>query len=142
MRKKLGFPVAAVALAAACSPGELIDPNAADGIVFLTQSTPATVVMEALFDGRVSLGGNGCVLLTGGQPATVIWPHGFSVVVRHGVTLIRDERGHDIGAVGGSFRFGGGFVDSLHNGIALSAADRERAAHCPSPYWIVGDVPD
>jgi hypothetical protein len=55
---------------------------------------------------------------------------------------VRDAAGREIGQVGGSFRLGGGEVQSLHEGIGVSAADRQRAAtHCPGRYWVVGDVP-
>lgn len=113
-----------------------------EGVIFLTQSTTPTVVMEALFEGRIELDAAGCVRLVSEEPATVVWPKDFTLVERNGSLLVRDPDGRDIGRLGGNFRLGGGFVNELHSGINLSSADRQRAGGtCPGSFWIVGDVP-
>ncbi len=132
--------VLAAALAACSGNDEVNEPGASRDVIFLAQTVAPTVVMEALFDGRVVRDPQGCIRLDSNEPATVIWPFGFSVVnSRYGLVVL-DDKGRNIGRIGKSFRFGGGYVDSLHSSIALSAADRQRAAACPGQFWIVGDV--
>ena len=135
-------------LAAGCSPTE--EPLGFDslvfqertGIVFITQNVVPDAVMEALFEGRVITDAAGCLRLDSPDPATVVWPKGFTMTASGSTMVVRDAQGREIGHIGGSFRLGGGEVPSLHGGIGVSAADRERAqTHCPGRYWIVGDVP-
>ncbi|HEY0673937.1 MAG TPA: hypothetical protein VGD27_16790 [Longimicrobiales bacterium] len=138
MLKRILICCVAIALAA-CSH----EPNVPDdtaGVIFLAQNIESTVVMDALFDGRIEPDAAGCLRLASDEPATVIWPKDFQVVARSGVLAIVDDQGSQVGFVGGPFRLGGGVIESLNN-IALSAADRQRAAQCPGKYWIVGDVP-
>jgi len=136
----------ATALAmAACSPSD--DPASLGafedgGLLFLAQTEPATVVMEALWDGVVERDERGCLRLATEDRHTVIWPFGFTLGVRSDGPYVRDERGRDIGRLGGSFRFGGGEVPELHGGIPLHPTARAAAvSRCPGRYWIVGDVP-
>jgi hypothetical protein len=78
----------------------------------------------------------------GDDRSTVIWPQGFSYRLQNGAVRIVDPHGRVIGELGGSFKLGGGHVPELHDGVALSPADRDRATgQCPGRYWIVGDVP-
>ncbi|HSK18784.1 MAG TPA: hypothetical protein VK912_06570 [Longimicrobiales bacterium] len=140
--------VAATALlAAACSSPEDVlsfDPlnfQERTGIVFVRQNATPTAVMEALFEGRVVADAAGCLRFDSPDPATVVWPNGFTMVQSGDEMVVRDATGREIGRVGGTFRLGGGEVTSLQ-GAAMSAADRQRAqTHCPGRYWIVGDVP-
>ena len=134
-------------LAAACSSPEDVlsfDPlsfQERTGIVFVGQNETPTVVMEALFEGRVVADAAGCLRFDSPDPAMVVWPKGFAMMQSGDDMLVRDAAGREIGRIGGTFRLGGGEVSSLQN-AAVSAADRERAAtHCPGRYWIVGDVP-
>lgn len=114
------------------------------GPVFLVQSEPATAVMEALFDGRVLLDPSGCPRLDVGGPedATVVWPYGATLVHHGGTYVVRDAEGREVGVVGERFRFGGGYVPRLHDGIPMNVDARARAeAQCPGVYWIVGEIP-
>ena len=110
--------------------------------VFLVQGAPATAVMDALFQGRVTRDVRGCLRLDHqGDRHTVVWPHGFTIVERDGELFVKDAAGSDVGQVGGSFRFGGGEIPALHEGINLSAESRQLAeSRCPGRYWIVGEV--
>lgn len=111
------------------------------GIVFVTQNVVAEVVMDALFQGRVITDAAGCLRLDSPDPATVVWPKGFTMTESGGTLRVRDAAGREIGHIGGSFRLGGGEVQSLE-GMSMTAEERQRAAtHCPGRYWIVGEVP-
>lgn len=136
-------------LAAGCSLTE--EPFAFDslafqertGIVFITQNVVPDAVMEALFEGRVVADAAGCLRLDSPDPATVVWPKGFTMTANGSTMVVRDAEGSEVGQIGGSFSLGGGEVQSLHGGIGVSAADRERAeTHCPGRYWIVGELGD
>jgi hypothetical protein len=139
------LPACAVALAiAACGPHKDVIPTLSQepGAVFLVQGAPAVDHMDALFQGRVSLDAQGCLRLESlGDRPTVVWPHGFSIEERGGALFVKDAAGSDVGRIGGSFRFGGGEVPSLHEGFNLSdEALRLAQSRCPGRYWIVGDV--
>ena len=96
----------------------------------------------ALVLGATFVGAAGCLRLSGDDPSTVVWPVGFSVKSDAADLAILDKSGRLVGRVGGSFRLGGGHVPQLHDGIPMSAADRDLAhAQCPGRFWIVGDVP-
>ena len=115
-----------------------------DGTVFLVQSSPATAVMEALYRGPVRRDDQGCLRLEpdGDVPVTVVWPYGFTLETRDDGQHVRDADGRDIGRIGDSFTFGGGYVSALHSGIPLTQAQRGLAeSRCPGTYWIVGEVP-
>jgi hypothetical protein len=130
---------------AACSVFETKDPAAVrlneGGILFLTQNLAPNAVMEALFQGRIVADEAGCLRLQPGDRVTVIWPKGFTLERVSGAFLVRDAGGRAVGRIGDTFRLGGGEVPYLHQGIGLSAADRERAmSRCPGIFWIVGSV--
>ena len=113
----------------------------ASSVVFLAQNADPGAVMDALFTGKISADAAGCLRLSGDDPSTVVWPAGFSVKSEAADLLIIDKSGRLVGRVGGSFRLGGGHVPQLHDGIPMSAADRDLArARCPGRFWIVGDV--
>lgn len=136
--------IALLALAA-CSASERGGPTLTgnenpDAAVFLRQREPARDVMEALYQGRILRDDQGCLRLEGAEPATVIWPYGFTLESRPGGLYVRDAEGRELGRIGGSFRFGGGFVPS-HDYAGLSDADRALAdTRCPGEYWIVGET--
>jgi hypothetical protein len=120
---------------------ELLASDANNDVIFLAQNVAAAAVMEALFEGRVINDPAGCLRLDSVDDATVVWPKGFSLVQQGGEYRIRDAGLRDVGRIGGVFRFGGGEVPYLHDGIALSVADRELGqTRCPGKFWIVGDV--
>lgn len=106
-------------------------------VIFFVQGAPATVVMDALFDGVVSRDAAGCLRLAGPDPATVVWPFGFRLVLGR----VSDGEGRGIGRLGERFRFGGGEVRFLPDGLGLSDSERRLVeAWCPGRYWIVGEV--
>lgn len=144
--RRAPFALLALALLAACStagddglaPVPLAD---ATGVIFITQNVVPGLTMEALFQGRVVLDGAGCLRLDSPDPATVVWPKGFTIVADGDTLRVRDASGRVIGHVGGRFNLGGGELGSLHASVPVSDADRARAhASCPGGYWIVGDV--
>lgn len=111
------------------------------GVTFLAQTAPPNAVMEALFQGRVIVDDAGCMRLESPDPATVVWPYGFTLERRRRDMVVLDGNGREVGVAGGSFRFGGGEVPTLHEGLALNATTRARALErCPGRFWIVGDI--
>ena len=129
-------------LACAGNDADPLSPLRGDEVIFLAQTVPSTVVMEALFQGRIFVDSAGCVRLDSPDQHTVVWPHGFVLQERGDELWVRAPGGRDIGRLGASFRFGGGEVPALHAGIALASDGRQRAAEsCPGRFWIVGDVP-
>jgi hypothetical protein len=133
-------------LSPACSTGE--DDNPFDplqfqqrtGVIFVAQNIVPSTVMEALFEGRVIADSAGCLRFDSPDPATVVWPKGFSIAESGSTMTVRNGAGRQIGRIGGTFRLGGGEVASVQQGI--SPDDRERLeTSCPGRYWIVGDVP-
>lgn len=114
----------------------------ADDVIFLTASAPATVHMQALYEGNVVADAAGCLRLADASGHTVVWPHAFELRQRNGAATVVAPGGREIGEVGGAFRFGGGEVPTLHEGVAVSDAQRELALQrCPGRYWIVGEIP-
>lgn len=143
-----GAPLALlVALALpACSKGDGTSPalnggENPDATVFLAQKSPPGNVMEALYTGKVTRDAQGCLRVDGEGGAVVIWPYGFKIEARNGGLFVEDEQGRTIGQIGGDFRMGGGYVPAANADTYLSAADRARAAACPTEsYWIVGET--
>ena len=71
----------------------------------------------------------------------MIWPFGATLEVRDGQSWVVDAALTDIGVLGGEFRFGGGFVSRLHDGLGFSAGvGKQIAARCPGRFWIVGET--
>ncbi|HEU4558727.1 MAG TPA: hypothetical protein VFS20_12795 [Longimicrobium sp.] len=109
--------------------------------VFIVQGAPATAVMDALFQGRVTLDAQGCLRLENtGDQHTVVWPHGFTLEERGGALFVKDAAGREVGRVGGSFRFGGGETPVLHQGVVSEESRKLAESRCPGRYWIVGEV--
>jgi hypothetical protein len=138
-----GAPLALlVALALPACVGEgLLNSGGNPDAVFLTQKSPPGNVMEALYTGQVNRDPQGCLRAESMGGAVVIWPYGFELRSRSGGLYVEDEKGRTIGRIGGDFRMGGGYVDAGSSDTYLSAADRTRAAACPTgSYWIVGNT--
>ena len=144
---------AAAVLLSACSSsaGTTLSPDAVsaevEGDVFLVQqSEEPNAFMEALFVGRIAADAEGCLRLEtnedGGEPgATVVWRPGFRLDASGGSYLVRGPDGVVVGTVGGEFRLGGGFVQTLHEGIPMTDEMRNAALQrCPGDYWLVGSA--
>ena len=109
-------------------------------VVFLTQTEIPSAMMDALLEQPVARDHAGC-LRAPPDNHTIIWPKGFTLDPAGGTLIVRDSSGRSIGRIGEPFKLGGGEVASLHDGIALSDADRELAhTRCPGRYWIVGEA--
>ena len=108
----------------------------------LAASFPRTTTPDALFRGEIEADGEGCLRLVSAEPATVLWPVGFTLVERDGSHRVLDGTGAEVGGVGvDTFRLGGGLVSFLDEGSGLSAGDRQIARdRCPGSYWLVSDV--
>ena len=137
---RVHLAVSLVALAAcAAAPTGGAD---ADDVIFLTASAPATVHMDALYEGAVVADAAGCLRLADASGHTVVWPYAFELRQHNGAATVVAPGGREIGELGGAFKFGGGEVPTLHQGIAVSDAQRQLALErCPGRYWIVGEVP-
>jgi hypothetical protein len=97
--------------------------------------------MEALFHGTVVRDAAGCLRLQNEAGSTVVWPHGSRLDGSGSDLRVSDASGRVIGRIAGTFRFRGGHVPFLHDGISLSRSQRDQAkASCPGTFWIVGDV--
>ncbi|HUG41028.1 MAG TPA: hypothetical protein VMM12_11105 [Longimicrobiales bacterium] len=108
------------------------------GVVFLTMTFTPDASMDALFEGPVTADENGCLRLVSADLHTVVWPHGHSFEQVGGTIRILDASGDLVGRVGETFRLPGGEVESLHDGLGFTQADRDLAeSHCPGRYWIV-----
>jgi hypothetical protein len=112
-----------------------------DDVIFLALSEPPNAHMDALFNGTVTIDDAGCIRLQNVERSTVVWPYGFTLDDGDDQLRVRDASGKVLGRVGGTFRFGGGHVPELHEGIDLPPALRERArTSCPGDFWVVGDT--
>jgi hypothetical protein len=97
--------------------------------------------MEALFLGQVVEDGEGCLRLQPPADHTVVWPYRSTLEVRGDGSWVVSEEGKDIGKIGGAFRFGGGEVPFLHEGLGFTHGQiTEIHARCPGRYWIVGEL--
>lgn len=109
---------------------------------FLTQPVVPNAFMDALYQGKVTKDGGGCLRLQPPGDATVIWPYGFTLDAREGQEWVVDAGNKDVGRIGGIFRFGGGEVPYLHEGLGFTPeASAQIEATCPGRFWIVGEVP-
>lgn len=109
---------------------------------FLAQPLIPNAVMEALYQGKVLKDGEGCLRLQEPDAATVVWPFGFTLDAREDQEWVVDATGEEVGVVGGTFRFGGGEVPFLHEGIGFTrSAIAKIQAKCPGRFWIVGTIP-
>lgn len=108
---------------------------------FVRQVQEPDAVMEALFQGQVVEDKGGCLRLQGPSPSTVVWPFGSTLEPRSDGDRVLDGEGNELGRIGGVFRFGGGHVPFLHEGLGFSKADVTRIqARCPGRFWIVGEI--
>ena len=139
VRSRAPLALLAALVLPACSSDGLLDSGENPDAVFLTQKSPPGAVMDALYIGEVNRDAQGCLRGESMGGAVMIWPYGFKLRTRSGGLYVEDETGRTIGRIGGDFRMGGGYVDAGSSDTYLSAADRARAAACPTEaYWIVG----
>lgn len=112
-----------------------------DGTLFISQPQLPDAQMEALFQGAVLRDDAGCLRLQPPSHATVVWPYGSHLVEKEGEHWVQAASGQTMGLVGGIFRFGGGVVPALNEGMGFTAA-QIRTAHsrCPGRFWLVGEV--
>jgi hypothetical protein len=126
------------------SPAEPTDLSLLPGpaqTAFLVLPFPTNVHMEALFQGRVVRDDSGCIRLESPSDATVVWPFGFELEARGTGEWVVMGNGEDLGAIGGRFRFGGGELPSLHEGLGFSdELAGQIQVRCPGRFWIVGAV--
>jgi hypothetical protein len=128
-----------LATLAACDPSAATESLRDDpsDVVFLAMDAEQNVYPDALFQGRVTLDAQGCLRLATADQHTVIWPHGYTLEADGGELRVKAAGGREVGAVGGSFRFGGGELTSLEHVGHLSATTRAQAeARCPGRYWM------
>jgi hypothetical protein len=109
--------------------------------LFLVSPIVPNAQMEALFQGPVEADSAGCIRIHPPDAATVVWPRGFSLDRRSSGAWVVDQKGRDVGVLGESFRFSGGEVPFLHQGVGFSPAEALRIQdRCPGRFWIVGEV--
>jgi hypothetical protein len=108
---------------------------------FVRQPVNPGAVMEALFQGKVIKDEGGCLRLQAPDDATVVWPYRSALDVRGDGQWIVGADGRDLGKIGGDFRFGGGEVPYLHEGLGFHEPSiTEIMDRCPGRFWIVGEV--
>jgi len=146
-RRPAGFVAAVAALVlAGCSSDTTGPANYSrvpddGGTLFLVSPIVPNAQMEALFEGRIAEDDEGCLRLQPPDAATVVWPKGFDLEPRSAEAWVVDEKGRDVGFVGGWFRFSGGEVPFLHEGLGFSTAEAVRIQdRCPGRFWVVGEV--
>lgn len=132
-------PTSVLALLALVACSAPTDPDEAGPVLFLTQNAVPDATMDALFEGRVSLDGAGCLRLDLDGEHTVVWPTGYTLESTDRGLAVRDGEGRVVGHVAGSFRLSGGEVQALHDGIGMDRGEKAEAEiRCPGRYWIVG----
>lgn len=107
--------------------------------LFLALKDRPAMFMDALFDGTVTVDGEGCIRL-GLEPDrhTVIWPFRATLTQQGTELVVRDEGGVELGRIGERFRLGGGEIAALQAGLVQSGGHEAAAlARCPGRYWIV-----
>ena len=112
-------------------------------VLFLSRTEPENLVMDALFEGTVTLDEAGCIRLetTADYGVTAVWPHGYTLEQESGSFRVLDEAGQAVGTLGDEFSLGGGEVDQLHEGIGFTPEDQQLANdRCEGKFWIVADV--
>ena len=108
---------------------------------FLVSPIKPNAVMDALFQGEIAEDSSGCIRLQPPSGATVVWPKGFSLDVTSAGARVLDEDGMEVGVIGSTFRFGGGEVPLLHEGLGFPPTKAAQIqSRCPGRFWIVGEV--
>ena len=123
--------VLVAALLAGCSGPSAATSSSGHTIALATQ--PASAAEEALAQGSVSWGDDGCLVLDGDQPVLVVFPYGTrldgdTVTLPGGETI---EAGDDVA-------LGGGFHDVVTSVEKL--ADVPPDCLTPEVFWASGEV--
>lgn len=141
MASQINVAVIGVLMLAFLNACELVSSDGNDGgTIFITQSAPQTVVMQALYQGSVSRQGNCLRLSDEPDGHTVVWPHGFRLS-GSARDIVVDDEGRTVGRIGEHFRLGGGEVPTLWKDGPVSERVRTIALEqCPGRYWIVGEI--
>ena len=109
------------------------DPSAT---VFVSLDAALDLYPDALYQGRVVRDEQGCLRTEGPGQYTVVWPYGYQLVERGGKLHVQDAQGNDVGKIGGSFKFGGGEMQTIDH-LPISTQKRERAVgSCPGRFWL------
>lgn len=114
-----------------------------DDVLFLSRTTSANDVMDALFMGHVSVDDAGCIRLEteSDYGVTAVWPFGYTLDHDGDSVRVLDESGEAVATLGGELELGGGEVPELHDGIGFTDADQQLAHdRCPGYFWIVAEV--
>lgn len=112
------------------------------GLLFIQRNAPAETSMAALYQGPITRDEAGCMRREpdAGVPVAVVWPFGFDVHIGDDAIAVLDGQDEVVGTVGDEFELAGGIVDSLHDGLGFTDADRALAqARCPGKFWVVAD---
>lgn len=121
------------ALLAGCST--VVDPLVNDSL-FLVQVVRPGIGMDALFEGVVTVDAAGCYRL-GDSRVTMVWPFGYRMIDTIEGPAVADGTGGEVGRIGSSFRFGGGILSAIPEGLIGSPQRRRDAmARCPGEFWI------
>lgn len=100
--------------------------------------------MSALLTGELVVH-DGCLQVISREPDetyTPVWPSDFSLSAAGDEIQILDGSGRVVLRVGEEVRLGGGEARSLTNIPAVDEQlQKELSSKCPSPYWLVGDIP-
>lgn len=92
--------------------------------------------MDALFSGTLTVDGNGCIQAkTAGDSflATLVWPQGYVVQGDSKSFEVLDASKNVVARSGSPFAFGGGLVDSFHDGWTEPGCAN-------GPLWMVGEA--
>jgi len=77
----------------------------------------------AAMKGRLSLSTDGrCLVVGAAEGNLVVWPKGYSVVLRDGQVTVLDEAGAEVARVGDVIDAGGGLGDAPANSCGLGGA--------------------
>jgi hypothetical protein len=110
--------------------------------VTILVAKPMNGSMEALASGTLSLV-DGCLALvnSGAPPSFLIWPPGYALVERDGVTSVTNQAGDPVTDVGSYLQLGGG---NVYLASAQGIVDGEIPKACQvsgERYFIVGQDP-
>lgn len=138
--RAFGWPGGGTEVASDVTPTAVVDPALMPWMAVL-QEGPASE-MEALYTGQL-VERDGCLMMGDGN-ALPVWPKGFRMMQSGGQTLVMDEQGRAVGALGTEIRMGGGYVPWRND---LEALQQTIAEPIPQAclkdlrnVWMVGET--